>query len=56
MENITLGKIKQNPYLIRFLENPTYDQYIEIIKWDPMFIKYMKQTEKICLAAVKQNG
>ena len=51
-----LSKVKQDPYAIRFIHNPSIEIQLEAIKQDPNSIQYIHNpSENVQLQAIKQD-
>lgn len=57
MKDYTIEEIKENPYLLKELENQTPELCLEAVKENGRALKYVKeQTPELCLEAVKEDG
>ena len=56
-EEKNLATVKQNPYAIKFIDNPSEKVQLAAVNQDGLAIEFIKNpSEEVQLAAVKQNG
>lgn len=56
-EDICLRILKNDPWFIQYIDNPTEEMCLTAVRANGFTLKYIKkQTEEMCLEAVKQYG
>jgi hypothetical protein len=56
LERVCMSAIIKNSSAIKYIRNPTYEQYMKAIDINPFVIKYISNpTDEMCILAVKKN-